>query len=170
MFGFLNWKQRNKSKNTKLFHGALPGFDEKFYLDNNPDVKADGIDPMLHFLHYGWKEGRDPSRGFSVNGYLQHNPDVRDAGLNPLVHFLEFGLAEGRSFCSPAATATPPVPDIADDVRRQLTVLTPRKEGDDASGFDEGVAMRRLWKCMGAAQKMAKTSAILGYDPPSIQS
>jgi predicted SAM-dependent methyltransferase len=33
-------------------------FDAQAYLIANPDVKAAGIDPFLHYLLYGWKEGR----------------------------------------------------------------------------------------------------------------
>lgn len=36
-------------------------FDSDFYLSQNPDVAAAGTDPLLHFLEYGWKEGRRPS-------------------------------------------------------------------------------------------------------------
>lgn len=39
--------------------GALPdGFDPEAYLDLNPDVKAAGMDPAVHYLAYGAKEGR----------------------------------------------------------------------------------------------------------------
>jgi len=51
---------------------------------------------LMHFLRFGWKEGRDPSPYFNTNYYLNQNQDVRKAGINPLVHFLQKGLAEGR--------------------------------------------------------------------------
>ena len=39
-------------------------FDEEYYLSQNADVKASGIDPATHFHLYGWKEGRNPSSHF----------------------------------------------------------------------------------------------------------
>lgn len=78
--------------------GFVPGFDRTYYLSCNPDVAADGLDPIDHYLEYGWKEGRSPSAGFDGNLYLELNPDVLEAGLNPLLHFLAFGLSEGRAF------------------------------------------------------------------------
>jgi hypothetical protein len=35
-----------------------PDFDTKYYLDNNPDVSAAGINPLAHFLLHGQDEGR----------------------------------------------------------------------------------------------------------------
>lgn len=59
MLGFLKSMRRK----TPAPDTALPGFDQAYYLANNPDVKATGRDPQAHFLEYGWKEGRDPSWG-----------------------------------------------------------------------------------------------------------
>ena len=35
-----------------------PGFDPALYLAANPDVKAAGVDPIVHYLHFGSREGR----------------------------------------------------------------------------------------------------------------
>ena len=37
---------------------ALAGFDRAFYLAENADVAAAGVDPLLHYLIYGLQEGR----------------------------------------------------------------------------------------------------------------
>jgi len=87
-------KRRNRSRLADI---ELPGFDAGFYLDRNPDVRAAGANPLEHFLQHGWREGRDPSAGFSVVGYLSANPDVAQADANPLLHFLRHGFIEGRS-------------------------------------------------------------------------
>jgi glycosyltransferase involved in cell wall biosynthesis len=71
-------------------------FDRDWYLDRYPDVRAAGLDPLLHFLEYGAPEGRWPSSRFDSESYLQKNPDVREAGVNPLLHYLRFGMQEGR--------------------------------------------------------------------------
>lgn len=71
-------------------------FDAEFYLAQNPDVSAAGLDPLEHYLEWGYREGREPSFFFSGTRYIQENPDVASAGMNPLVHYLRFGKAEGR--------------------------------------------------------------------------
>ena len=77
-------------------HVLNPDFDAAYYLANNPDVAAAGVDPLQHYLQYGWKEHRDPSAFFSTSWYLAHNPDVAAAGLDPLVHYETYGWREGR--------------------------------------------------------------------------
>lgn len=71
-------------------------FDRDWYLSRYPDVAAAGIDPVLHYLESGWREGRDPSPGFSTASYLRANGDIARAGVNPLLHYLEYGYSEGR--------------------------------------------------------------------------
>jgi len=71
-------------------------FDEKWYLDHNPDMVRAKVDPMLHFLRHGGHERRNPGPHFSSGWYLDSYEDVRASGLNPLVHFLKYGLPEGR--------------------------------------------------------------------------
>ena len=82
-------------------------FDTKYYLAQNPDVRAAGMDPLKHYEAYGWREGRDPSLLFSVSKYLTVNPDVKAAGANPLLHYLQYGQSEGRMafLAGPAAAA-----------------------------------------------------------------
>ena len=56
---------------TPLFHfvkhGVYDGrspvkfFDVKYYIENNPDVKDSNVNPYVHYLCYGKKEGRLPS-------------------------------------------------------------------------------------------------------------
>lgn len=93
----LRWFQRKLQR--RIIHkwqSEMPGFDRNFYVANNPDVAASGVDPLSHYLEYGWKEGREPSAGFTGKQYLSLNPDVEISGNNPLVHFLNYGIAEGR--------------------------------------------------------------------------
>jgi hypothetical protein len=71
-------------------------FDQKYYLQNNPDVKASGMNPARHYLLYGGFEGRKPSEKFDSAFYLEQNPDVKVSGMNPLVHYLRFGSSENR--------------------------------------------------------------------------
>ena len=67
-------------------HSGL--FDEKYYLLHNPDVRRADIDPLKHFVKYGWKEGRNPSESFNTNFYIENHPSVKSENINPLVHYI----------------------------------------------------------------------------------
>ncbi|WP_133131511.1 methyltransferase [Legionella sainthelensi] len=62
-------------------------FDENWYLDHYPDVKAAGLDPVIHYVKYGAAEKRDPGPNFSTAFYIEENPEVERMRINPLVHF-----------------------------------------------------------------------------------
>ena len=79
-------------------------FDPFYYLLHNPDVRRTDVDPLTHFLEYGWREGRNPSPNFATRYYLETNPDVARARVNPLLHYLQFGKKEGRSSVPPTET------------------------------------------------------------------
>jgi len=70
--------------------------DADWYLDQNPDVAAAGIDAATHYMQWGWQEGRDPNRLFDTDWYLASNHDVAAAGVNPLEHYTRHGWREGR--------------------------------------------------------------------------
>ncbi len=72
-------------------------FNADYYLTTYEDVRAAGVDPLQHYLEQGWREGRDPSAGFSTKAYLDSYPDVRLRRINPLIHYLRYGYYEGRS-------------------------------------------------------------------------
>jgi hypothetical protein len=71
-------------------------FDAAWYLKAYPDVRHAGLDPLRHFVWWGWQEGRKPNAYFDPTWYLTANPDVVDVGLNPLLHYLRHGDLEGR--------------------------------------------------------------------------
>lgn len=70
---------------------AAKAFDPRFYLAANADVAAAGMDPLSHFLEFGWREGRNPTPDFSIEAYLAAFPDVAVSDLNPFVHYLKAG-------------------------------------------------------------------------------
>ena len=69
-------------------------FDSEYYLSQNEDVKKAKMNPIKHYLKFGWKEGRNPSSKFNTNDYLNKRPDVQVAGICPLVHYIKFGRNE----------------------------------------------------------------------------
>ena len=106
------WKEYRTIKKSILF-------DPAYYLLNNPDVRDADIDPLLHFIDYGWKEGRNPSQKFNTRYYLETNPDVKLSGVNPLVHYLQHGQKEGR--------------EITPDAKKAVKVLSSDTDGIPAN-------------------------------------
>ncbi|GGC67731.1 hypothetical protein [Chelatococcus reniformis] len=105
-----------------------PYFDATYYLARNPDVETAGMDAALHYLRYGWREGRNPSPRFDAELYLRLSPDVAAADVNPLVHYATVGRQEGRplrrrwhSYRQTLEAASPPherAAAMAEEVRR----------------------------------------------------
>jgi len=77
-------------------------FDKNWYKKAYKDIELAGVDPLLHYLRVGWKEGRDPHPLFQTNVYLQSEPNFREKLLkinsNPLSHYLSIGYLENRPF------------------------------------------------------------------------
>jgi ubiquinone/menaquinone biosynthesis C-methylase UbiE/glycosyltransferase involved in cell wall biosynthesis len=69
-------------------------FDRAWYLRNHPDVEASGVDPIMHYVLHGARQGHDPSASFSTRAYLLKHPDVAAAGINPLAHFVRHGAKD----------------------------------------------------------------------------
>lgn len=78
-------------------------FDYIAYLRDDPDLRGRGLDPLLHYIWYGWAEGRNPNDSFDSAAYLDAYPDVARSGCNPYVHYLIFGRSENRPVFLPAA-------------------------------------------------------------------
>ena len=57
-----------------------PEFDTDWYRESNPDVKASGVNPLVHFLRHGKDEGRLPIHGANVLTE-SHTPETT-AGYN----------------------------------------------------------------------------------------
>jgi glycosyltransferase involved in cell wall biosynthesis len=70
-------------------------FDPQWYLQQNPDVAASGIDPFDHWLKYGVVERRNPNAYFDTARYLSNCPHLQRSGQNPLLHYLRRGAKQG---------------------------------------------------------------------------
>ena len=97
-----SWKRSRRlrsssvnGKDLEAIHNSV-FFDERYYLETNPDVRETGIDAARHYLAFGGREGRDPGPFFSTETYLARHPDVAEAGLNPLLHYEAHGRRENR--------------------------------------------------------------------------
>ncbi len=96
--GFLR-KKRKCLKNIKSFivisFGGL--FDARYYLKIYSDVRQADINPLIHYIRYGWQESRNPTEFFDGQYYYSLYPDVKNAKLNPLEHYISYGYYEGRT-------------------------------------------------------------------------
>ncbi|WP_426240739.1 hypothetical protein [Pararhizobium sp. DWP1-1-3] len=72
-------------------------FDAAWYNANYRDVAGNGIDPVSHYVRYGFGEGRWPNALFDTRYYLKNNRDVLESGHNPLAHYIQNGWREARN-------------------------------------------------------------------------
>ena len=89
------FKKQPKTRDTTVIRTSKL-FDEEWYLEQYPDVKGSGHNPILHYVMFGALEGRFPNPDFDSLWYLDTYKDVANAGINPLVHYIENGKEEGR--------------------------------------------------------------------------
>jgi len=75
-------------------------FDEVYYCSVYKDVVASGIDPLVHYVHYGDDEGRWPNRFFDPNLYRKNFKNEDCGPVCSLYHYLMFGEAYGLAASS----------------------------------------------------------------------
>ena len=88
-----------------------PHFDEKWYLEQNPDVAKSGLDPYEHYLTHGKAEGRHPA--FDGYWYLSQYPEVAKSGLTPYEHYRRYGKKQGLHPAFDADWYLSQYPDVA---------------------------------------------------------
>lgn len=90
-----------KVKNKKEAHQIIKGyraikkqnlFDEDFYVKKYP--KTSSMDPLLHYLFFGFKEGKKPNKTFDGAFYVNEY----DIDINPLIHYALFGKDKKYSY------------------------------------------------------------------------
>jgi ADP-heptose:LPS heptosyltransferase/GT2 family glycosyltransferase len=70
-------------------------FDPQYYLATYPDVADRNVDPLVHFLEEGARQGRNPRRNFDSAFYLEQCRLRGERPDNPLLHYLRVGAARG---------------------------------------------------------------------------
>jgi len=70
-------------------------FDQAWYLAENPDVAEAGLNPVVHYLRFGFREGREPGPDFDTAFYLSQAPEAKSGDLAPLLHYLTKGRLAG---------------------------------------------------------------------------
>jgi len=115
-----------------------PLFDSAWYLDEYRDVRESGINPLVHYLHYGIAEMRNPHPLFDAAWYLESYEHVAASGLDALEHYLTIGIFEGyrtapqnatprqsRLSITPPGALKPVVDEGARGCRRSNSIAAP---------------------------------------------
>jgi glycosyltransferase involved in cell wall biosynthesis len=93
-----------KNRFTGRF-SPVPEFDVDFYVKQNPDVAAAGVDPFEHFVGHGYRENRNPSTEFDIRFYTKRYL-AGDTDTNPFLHYLAHKHEPGVFGCLPDDEAT----------------------------------------------------------------
>lgn len=87
-------------------------FDAEYYLTTYPDVAERNVDPLVHYLEEGGREGRNPHPEFDAAFYLEQCRQRGEMPNNPLLHYLRVGKARGfaaqRGEAGKSSIAAPP--------------------------------------------------------------
>ncbi|HLY45270.1 MAG TPA: glycosyltransferase family 9 protein [Stellaceae bacterium] len=99
-------------------------FDAEYYLATYPEVTERNIDPLVHFLEEGGREGRNPHPGFDAAFYLEQCRLRGEEPDNPLLHYLRGGAARGLQIARDAPDrAALAMPDVAPLIRVAIEAL-----------------------------------------------
>ena len=130
---WINIKGYRAIKRLKLF-------DEEYYLNQNKNVLISGMNPLIHYMYYGYRENKSPSENFDGEYYLNLYGDVKTCGMNPLVHYSLYGINEdkkiNKDFISVIVTSynhEKYIRECIDSILMQKGVQFELIIGDDAS-------------------------------------
>lgn len=83
-----------RTKRTPRAPTVAEFFAADWYAEQNGDVVSSPKEALGHYLHQGWREGRNPHPLFDVSWYPTQNPTLTDLG-EPLAHYLREGWRHG---------------------------------------------------------------------------
>lgn len=87
------------------FVADMPLLDRNAYCALHPDVAKSRIDPFLHYLEFGQREGRSPHPLLNYDYYTQRYPETASYEHSVLEHYLLFGAANGYDPCDLFSTS-----------------------------------------------------------------
>jgi len=80
--------------NREIRVALLDIFDEAYYLRANPDVVTSGLNALHHFVSFGARENRNPSKLFRVEVYTRLYPDAIDDSEGLIFGFFKLPAEE----------------------------------------------------------------------------
>ena len=146
-----SWVLRGRIRDLRAYRALKRSnrFDPSFYCTAYPAVAGARMNPLLHYVEHGAREGRKPNPEFDPVSYSDRHPELADTGENPLVHFLrsepgqatwvpaESDGAEASHEPPPGPPAAAPGPPAPAQGPRALRVENLRRI-DDRSFFAGG--------------------------------
>lgn len=72
-------------------------FDAAYYRDRIPGLQGTKKNPLIHYVDFGWKEGKSPSPLFDPQFYQQTY--CTDPSGDPFAHYLEHGIKNHNRPC-----------------------------------------------------------------------
>lgn len=72
-------------------------FDSRYYLENNRDVLESNVNPLLHFVAFGYKEGRNPCPSFDTVTHAIQYGIPSYSNINPFVHYISLLNSKGEN-------------------------------------------------------------------------
>src|SRR4051794_10905118 len=70
-------------------------FDAEYYLSRYPELEAQNIDPLVHYLEEGARQRLDPHPDFDAAFYPEQCRRRGEEPETPLLHFIAIGAARG---------------------------------------------------------------------------
>lgn len=89
-------QEKPTAEEQEVINAIKNYFDKEFYKNTYKEISFANLEPILHFVRIGWKEGKNPSQNFSTKHYLNIYSDVKNANINPYWHFIVAGQYENR--------------------------------------------------------------------------
>lgn len=77
----------------------FPLLDRDIYRMLHPDVAEAGVDPFVHYVQDGYKEGRTPHPLLDHGYYTKVYPETARYAQSILEHYMRFGAAKGYNPC-----------------------------------------------------------------------
>lgn len=116
--------------------------DESYYLSTYPDVARAGYQAVEHYVHRGWKEGRNPSRLFWTSYYRDRYRAEIGPDENPLLHYFRVGQPRGYkpnpggdrllpAVVRPSAAEWDALPELRSAEPPEVSVIMPVYRGRD---------------------------------------
>ena len=83
----------------------MPLLDRNAYRALHPDVAKSKIDPFIHYVEFGQREGRSPHPLLNYDYYTRHYPETARYEHSALEHYLRFGAPKGYDPCELFSTS-----------------------------------------------------------------
>src|SRR5260370_41568279 len=88
-------------------------FDAEYYQVTYPDVAERNVDPLVHYLEEGAREGRNPYPDFDAGFYLEQCKRRGEQPGNPPFRYNPIGAPRGAKTRRAAGDRAPPHPSPA---------------------------------------------------------